>query len=159
MSADLNEFSAVLQAQNHTLKRALTDPGILSGIGNAYSDEILFEAKMSAFKQTQTLTVDQLSRLHAAAKTVLSRYLSVIREEAGEGFPDKVTAFRPDMTVHGRHGQPCIECGSKIQRIVYAENEANYCAKCQTGGKLYADRSLSRLLKSNWPKRIEDLEN
>ena len=159
LSADVNEFSAVLQAQNHTLKRALTDPGILSGIGNAYSDEILFEAKMSPFKQTQTLTVDQLSRLHAAAKTVLSRYLSVIREEVGEGFPDKVTAFRPDMAVHGRYGQPCIECGSKIQRIVYAENEANYCAKCQTGGKLYADRSLSRLLKSNWPKRIEDLEN
>ena len=136
----------------------MTDPRIFSGIGNAYSDEILLEAGLSPFKQTHTLEEAHARRLHEAVCSTLTRWTQMLREEVGEKFPDKVTAFRPEMAVHGKYGEPCPVCGSPIQRIVYAENEANYCAKCQTGGRLLADRSLSRLLKANWPKRLEDIE-
>ena len=152
------DFMNRLTVRNHTLKRALTDPTIFSGIGNAYSDEILFRASLSPFRQTQQLAQDEIERLFEACRHTLLEWTERLRTEIGEGFPDKVTAFRPEMAVHGKYREPCPACGSPIQRIVYAENEANYCATCQTGGRLLADRSLSRLLKKNWPKTIEELE-
>ena len=152
------EFARVLTAENHTLKRSLTDPHLFSGIGNAYSDEILHAAKLSPIGLTQKLTPAEIARLHAAVREQLRAWTERLRREVGGGFPAKVTAFRPDMAVHGKFGQPCPVCGTKVQRIVYAENEVNYCPRCQTGGKLLADRSLSRLLKSDWPRTIEDLE-
>ena len=152
------EFAAALQAKNHTLKRALTDPRILSGIGNAYSDEILFAAQISPFTLTQKLKPDEISRLYAAVKSTLTDWVERLRAHYGEKFPEKVTAFRPDMATHGRYQQPCPRCGNKIQRIRYSANEANYCPTCQTGGKLLADRALSRLLKDDWPRTPEELE-
>jgi formamidopyrimidine-DNA glycosylase len=154
----LAQFGQILQTVRHTVKRALTDQHVFAGIGNAYSDEILLRAQLSPFKQTDTLTADEVQRLHAACQSVLTEWTQRLREEAGDTFPAKVTAFHPQMAVHGRYRQPCPVCGAPVQRIVYAENESNYCAKCQTGGRLLADRSLSRLLKASWPKRIEDLE-
>ncbi len=157
--ASEEEFAAALQAKNHTLKRALTDPRILSGIGNAYSDEILFAAQLSPFTLTQKLKPDEISRLFAAVKSTLTDWVERLRAESGEKFPEKVTAFRPDMATHGRYKQPCPRCGNKIQRIRYSANEANYCPTCQTGGKLLADRALSRLLKDDWPRTPEELES
>jgi len=147
-----------MRAENHTLKRGLTDPRILSGIGNAYSDEILHRAGMSPFKQTRSISDGDLATLHRAAIEVLEEWTARSRDEAGDGFPEKVTAFRPEMAVHGKYRQPCPVCGKPVQRIRYAEGEANYCAQCQTGGKLLADRDLSRLLKQNWPRTLEELE-
>jgi formamidopyrimidine-DNA glycosylase len=157
--ADVEAFRAALTRENHTLKRSLTDPRVLSGIGNAYSDEILHRARLSPFKQTSRLTDEEIARLFGAARTTLEEWVVRLREESGEGFPTRVTAFREEMAVHGKHREPCPVCASPIQRIVYAENEANYCAGCQTGGKLLADRALSRLLKSDWPRTVEELEN
>jgi formamidopyrimidine-DNA glycosylase len=156
MAAELPAFAARLAAENHTLKRALTDPTILSGIGNAYSDEILHRAQLSPLALTKALPAAAVQRLHEAIRAVMVEWTERLRQEAGD-WPDKVTAFHPQMAVHGRYGQPCPVCGSPVQRIVYATNEANYCARCQTGGKLLADRSLSRLLKASWPKTIDDL--
>ena len=153
------EFATALRAKNHTLKRALTDPRILSGIGNAYSDEILFTAQLSPFALTQKLTDDEIKRLFAAIKTSLTDWVDRLRAEYRDRFPEKVTAFRPDMATHGKYGKPCPRCGSKIQRIRYGSNETNYCPKCQTSGKLLADRALSRLLKDDWPRTPEELEN
>lgn len=153
------EFAAALRARNHTLKRALTDPRILSGIGNAYSDEILFAAQLSPFTLTQKLTAGDISRLFAAVKTTLTDWVERLRADYRDKFPEKVTAFRPEMATHGRYKQPCPRCGNKIQRIRYGSNETNYCATCQTGGKLLADRALSRLLKDDWPRTPEELEN
>jgi formamidopyrimidine-DNA glycosylase len=150
-------FHAMLRSENHTLKRALTDPHLFSGIGNAYSDEILHAARLSPLKLTRALTEEEARRLHQAVRATLASWTDILRAEAGIRFPEKVTAFRAGMAVHGRHKQPCPVCGSPVQRIVYAENECNYCATCQTGGKLLADRSLSRLLKDDWPKTIDDL--
>jgi formamidopyrimidine-DNA glycosylase len=152
------EFSKRLTRVNHTLKRALTDPTLLSGIGNAYSDEILHAAQLSPVTRTQKLTSDELLRLHAATQRVLTEWIDRLRKDVNQGFPENVTAFRPEMAVHGRFGQPCPRCGARVQRIRYADNETNYCPKCQTGGKLLADRSLSLLLKKDWPKTPEDLE-
>ena len=153
------EFAAALQSKNHTLKRALTDPRILSGIGNAYSDEILFAAQLSPFTLTQKLTAAEISRLFEAVKTTLTEWVDRLRAHYGEKFPEKVTAFRPDMATHGRYKQPCPRCGNKIQRIRYGTNETNYCPTCQTGGRLLADRALSRLLKEDWPRTPEELES
>lgn len=147
-----DDFVARLTRENHTLKRALTDPKLFSGIGNAYSDEILHRAKLSPLAMSQKLLPDELKRLHAATRDLLTEWLLRLRAEAGDRFPEKVTAFRAAMAVHGKFRQPCPECGHLVQRIVYADNECNYCPTCQTGGKMLADRSLSRLLKSNWPK-------
>ncbi|MCB9650779.1 MAG: formamidopyrimidine-DNA glycosylase [Deltaproteobacteria bacterium] len=158
MQADLQAFTAALTAKNHTLKRALTDPRIFSGIGNAYSDEILFEARLSPLKLTQRLEADEVARLFAATQACLARWTEVLRAEAGDGFPKKVTAFREDMAVHGKYRQPCPVCGTKVQRIAYAENETNYCPTCQNEGRLLKDRSLSRLLKDDWPKTVDELE-
>ncbi len=158
-AATEQQFAAALQAKNHTLKRALTDPRILSGIGNAYSDEILFTAQLSPFTLTQKLTVDEIARLFAAVKTTLTDWVERLRAGAGDKFPEKVTAFRPDMATHGRYKEPCPRCGNKIQRIRYGSNETNYCPTCQTGGKLLADRALSRLLKDDWPRTPEELES
>ena len=157
LDASLEEFDAALVAENHTLKRQLTDPRFFSGIGNAYSDEILHRAKLSPVQQTKKLDDDAIARLYEATKTILTEFRDRLREEVGDGFPDKVTAFRPDMAVHGKYGEPCPACGTKVQRIVRADNEVNYCPTCQTGGKLLADRSLSRLIK-DWPKTLEELE-
>jgi formamidopyrimidine-DNA glycosylase len=151
-------FAAALRSGNHTLKRSLTDPHLFSGIGNAYSDEILHAAQMSPVKLTHTLTDDEIARLFEATQAVLRQWVARLQEETGDAFPEKVTAFRPGMAVHGRYGQPCPRCGAPVQRIVYARNEANYCAPCQTGGRLLADRALSRLLREDWPKTLEDLE-
>jgi formamidopyrimidine-DNA glycosylase len=159
LDASLDAFSAVLVRENHTLKRALTDPHLFSGIGNAYSDEILHAAQLSPLKQTRQLAQDEVGRLYTAVQTTLRDWITRLQDQTGETFPEKVTAFRPEMAVHGRFRQPCPVCGSPVQRIVYATNEANYCARCQTGGRLLADRSLSRLLKDDWPRRLEDLEN
>lgn len=156
--ANLASFRQALQRDNHTLKRALTDQSVLSGIGNAYSDEILLRARLSPFKQTQSLDDDELAALFEATRSTLDEWTERLRAETGNGFPEKVTAFREGMAVHGRYRRPCPVCGAPVQRIVYASNESNYCARCQTGGKVLADRALSRLLKKNWPKRIEDLE-
>lgn len=153
------EFAAALQAKNHTLKRALTDPRILSGIGNAYSDEILHTAQLSPFTLTQKLTPNEIKRLFDAIKSSLTDWTERLRVEYRDRFPEKVTAFRPDMATHGKYGQPCPRCGNKIQRIRYGSNETNYCPTCQTGGKLLADRALSRLLKDDWPRTPEELEN
>jgi formamidopyrimidine-DNA glycosylase len=152
------EFGAALKRENRTLKRALTDPRIFSGIGNSYSDEILWAARMSPVKRTGQLTDEEVGQLRTAVVDSLTEWTERLREEVGEGWPTKVTAFRDDMAVHGKFGQPCPRCGSKVQRIVHADNETNYCATCQTEGKLLADRSLSRLLKDDWPKTIEELE-
>jgi formamidopyrimidine-DNA glycosylase len=153
------EFAAALQAKNHTLKRALTDPRILSGIGNAYSDEILHTAQLSPFTLTQKLKPDEIKRLLDAIKSSLTDWTERLRVEYRDRFPEKVTAFRPDMATHGKYGEPCPRCGSKIQRIRYGSNETNYCPTCQTGGRLLADRALSRLLKDDWPRTPEELEN
>ena len=152
------EFARILQSANHTLKRALTDPRLFSGIGNAYSDEILFEAQLSPLALTQKLKPDEIERLYYAARANLERWTELLRKQTGVSFPEGVTAFRPGMAVHGRYKEPCVRCGTKIQRIRYAANETNYCPTCQTGGKLLADRSLSRLLREDWPKTPEDLE-
>jgi formamidopyrimidine-DNA glycosylase len=152
------QFAAALRAKNHTLKRALTDPRILSGIGNAYSDEILFHAQLSPFTLSQKLTPAEVSRLFEAVKSTLTDWVERLRAHYGEKFPEKVTAFRPDMATHGRYQQPCPRCGNKIQRIRYGSNETNYCPNCQTGGRLLADRALSRLLKDDWPRTPEELE-
>jgi formamidopyrimidine-DNA glycosylase len=157
-SSDLDSFRAALTAENHTLKRALTDPRLLSGIGNAYSDEILHAAQLSPITLTQKLTSDEWERLFAATRKTLNTWIQRLRAEAETGFPEKVTAFRKDMAVHGRYGQPCPRCGDKVLRIRYADKETNYCARCQTGGKVLADRSLSRLLGSDWPRTLEELE-
>ena len=151
-------FTQRLKAENHTLKRALTDPHIFSGIGNAYSDEILHRARLSPIVLTGTLGDEEVSRLFEATRSTLEEWTDRLRKEAGGGFPEKVTAFRDGMAVHGRYGQPCPVCGSPVQRIVYADNETNYCARCQTGGRILADRALSRLLKKNWPRSIDDLD-
>jgi formamidopyrimidine-DNA glycosylase len=152
-------FAAALTQRNHTLKRALTDPHLFSGIGNAYSDEILHAAQLSPVALTQKLTPDQIKRLLAAIREVLGTWTERLRREAGENFPEKVTAFRPEMAVHGKFGKPCPVCGTTVQRICYAENEVNYCPQCQTGGRLLADRSLSRLLKEDWPRTLEEAES
>jgi formamidopyrimidine-DNA glycosylase len=157
-SAALRTFAAQLTKENHTVKRALTDPHLFSGIGNAYSDEILHRAKMSPFVQTKDLSEADVARLHQATKETLNLWTDRLRRETGEGFPEKVTAFRDQMAVHGRYGKPCPVCGAPVQRIVYAENETNYCARCQTGGKILADRALSRLLKKSWPRSLDELE-
>jgi formamidopyrimidine-DNA glycosylase len=158
LEADLQSFAARLAAENHTLKRALTDPRLFAGIGNAYSDEILHRARLSPVALTKTLREQEVARLHAAVREVLLEWTGRLRTRAGAAFPEKVTAFREEMAVHGRYGQPCPACGAPVQRIVYAENETNYCARCQTGGKILADRALSRLLKKNWPRSLEELE-
>jgi formamidopyrimidine-DNA glycosylase len=158
LSADLATFREAARRENHTLKRALTDPRLFSGIGNAYSDEILHAARLSPLKQTRTLDDDEIARLHEATRQVLTEWIARLRAEAGSSFPERVTAFRPGMAVHGRFGQPCPVCGTAVQRLVYAENEANYCPVCQTGGRLLADRSLSRLLREDWPRSLEELE-
>jgi formamidopyrimidine-DNA glycosylase len=158
LEASLDEFAARLTAENHTLKRALTDSRLFSGIGNAYSDEILHAAELSPAALTARLSGEEAARLHQATRRVLADWTERLRREAAGGFPEKVTAFREGMAVHGRFGQPCPRCGAKVQRIRYADNETNYCARCQTGGKLLADRSLSRLLKQDWPRTLEELE-
>lgn len=155
---DLAAFAQILTASNHTLKRALTDPHMFSGIGNAYSDEILHRARLSPILWTTKLDEPAISRLFQATRDVLSEWTDRLRVEAGDGFPKKVTAFRKEMAVHGRYQKPCPDCGTPVQRIAYASNETNYCANCQTGGRLLADRSLSRLLKGDWPRTIEELE-
>jgi formamidopyrimidine-DNA glycosylase len=157
--ATAEEFARAIRAKNHTLKRALTDPRIVSGIGNAYSDEILFAARLSPFTLTQKLGDEEVERLFAAIKGTLTDWVERLRTEAVKSFPEKVTAFRPDMATHGKYGEPCPRCGSKIQRIRYGSNETNYCPACQTGGRLLADRALSRLLKDDWPRTPEELEN
>jgi formamidopyrimidine-DNA glycosylase len=157
-SSNLASFREALTAENRTLKRALTDPRILSGIGNAYSDEILHAAQLSPITLTQKLKPDEWERLFAATRETLRLWIDRLRAEADTGFPEKVTAFRKEMAVHGRYGEPCPRCGEKIQRIRYADNETNYCARCQTGGKVLADRSLSRLLRSDWPRTLDELE-
>jgi formamidopyrimidine-DNA glycosylase len=159
LAADLERFAAALTSANHTLKRALSDPRLFSGIGNTYSDEILFEAQLSPLALTQKLSREEIERLFTATRATLTRWVDRLREEAGEGFPEKVSAFREGMAVHGRYKQDCPRCGSKIQRIRYAANETNYCPKCQTSGKLLADRALSRLLREDWPKTPEELES
>jgi len=153
----LKEFTEIIQSENHTLKRALTDPRALSGIGNAYSDEILWRAQLSPIALTQKLTGEEVKRLFEATKNSLTDWVELLRAETGEKFPEKVTAFRKGMAVHGRYREPCPRCGSKVQRIRYATNETNYCPTCQTGGRLLADRALSRLLRENWPKTAEEL--
>ncbi len=158
LEVSLEEFATALRSENRTLKRALTHPRIFSGIGNAYSDEILWSARLSPVKRTGQLTDEEVDRLHQAVVGSLNDWTQRLRDEVGEDWPKKVTAFRDDMAVHGKYGEPCPRCGSKVQRIVYADNETNYCATCQTQGKLLADRSLSRLLKDDWPKTIEELE-
>ncbi len=158
LDADLGAFSAALARENHTLKRSLTDPGILSGIGNAYSDEILHRAKLSPVKQTRQLSSEEIARLFEATRATLLDWCDRIRAQAAGEFPEGVTAFREGMAVHGRYGKPCPVCGSPVQRIAYADNETNYCAVCQTGGRLLADRALSRLLKQDWPRTLEELE-
>jgi formamidopyrimidine-DNA glycosylase len=158
LDADVVAFARALRRENHTLKRALTDPRLLSGIGNAYSDEILHAARLSPFKMTRALTDKEIERLYHATRRTLIEWVERLRAETGSDFPEKVTAFREGMAVHGRYGQPCPVCGSPVQRIVYAANEANYCATCQTGGRLLADRALSRLLREDWPRTVEELE-
>jgi len=154
----IEAFAAALRGGNHTLKRMLTDPHVFSGIGNAYSDEILHAARLSPIKLTRALTEDEIARLYEATRGVLSDWTSRLQAETGDKFPEKVTAFRPGMAVHGRYGQPCPRCGAPVQRIVYARNESNYCAVCQTDGRLLADRALSRLLRADWPRTLEEAE-
>ena len=158
LRASLATFTAKLTEENHTLKRVLTDPRVFSGIGNAYSDEILHRAQLSPIAHSQKLSADEIARLHEATKAILTEWTERLRAETGEGFPENVTAFRPEVAVHGKFRQPCPVCGAPVQRIVYAENETNYCARCQTNGVILADRSLSRLLKKSWPRSIDELE-
>jgi formamidopyrimidine-DNA glycosylase len=158
LGSDLASFRAALSAENRTLKRALTDPRLVDGVGNAYSDEILHTAQLSPVTQTHKLTPDEWQRLFVAAQGTLELWIDRLKAEAGNGFPEKVTAFRKEMAVHGRYGEPCPRCGEKVLRIRYADNETNYCARCQTGGKVLADRSLSRLFGSEWPRTLEELE-
>jgi formamidopyrimidine-DNA glycosylase len=157
-SIDVEAFAAALRSANHTLKRALTDPRVFSGIGNAYSDEILHAAQLSPIKLTHALADEEVARLFDATRDILRHWTAALQSEAGDAFPEKVTAFRPGMAVHGRYRQPCPRCGAPVQRIAYARNEANYCAPCQTGGRLLADRALSRLLRTDWPKTLDELE-
>jgi formamidopyrimidine-DNA glycosylase len=157
-NTDLSMFRAALTRENHTLKRTLTDPHVFSGIGNAYSDEILHRAKLSPIKQTKQLSEEEIERLYRATRECLSQWIERLRKDMGKNFPERVTAFREDMAVHGKYRKPCPVCGAPVQRIAYAENETNYCAKCQTGGRLLADRSLSRLLKMDWPRTLEEME-
>jgi formamidopyrimidine-DNA glycosylase len=157
LEATLDEFRSALGRENHTLKRALTDPHLFSGVGNAYSDEILHRARLSPLALTRKLPPHEVERLYDSTRAVLTEWTDRLRSEAGDGFPEKVTAFRPDMAVHGRFGEPCPECGAPVQRIRYAENETNYCPRCQTGGRILADRSLSRLLKDDWPRHLDEL--
>jgi len=159
LDADINQFTAVLQSANHTLKRSLTDPHIFSGIGNAYSDEILWEARLSPLRLTQKMTAPQIERLYTASRATLQQWVDRLRAETGDKFPQKVTAFRKEMSVHGKYKQECPRCGNLIQRIRYAANEANYCPHCQTGGKLLADRALSQLLRDDWPKTPDALDS
>jgi formamidopyrimidine-DNA glycosylase len=158
IDADMESFSQTLTRRSHTLKRALTDPRLFSGIGNAYSDEILHRARLSPVTLTQRLTDEEVGRLYEATRAVLAHWIQRLREDSGGGFPERVTAFRPEMAVHGRYGEPCPRCGSPVQRIRYASNETNYCPTCQTGGKILADRVLSRLLGKDWPRTLEELE-
>ena len=158
LEMDAAQFAAALRAENHTLKRALTDPRLISGIGNAYSDEILHRARLSPVALTQKISPEEIARLYDATRATLVEWMERLRAQASAGFPEKVTAFREGMAAHGRYGQPCPRCGAKIQRIRYASNETNYCPQCQTGGKLLADRALSRLLREDWPKTAEELE-
>ncbi|MGA8057569.1 MAG: DNA-formamidopyrimidine glycosylase family protein [Candidatus Binataceae bacterium] len=158
LEASLAAFTAALQTSNHTLKRSLTDPHILGGIGNAYSDEILHRAQLSPIAMTQKLTAQEFQRLYEATRATLLEWTDRLRAEADGAFPEKVTAFRPEMAVHGRYGKPCPRCGAKVQRIRYASNETNYCAQCQTGGRLLADRAFSRLLHDDWPRTLDELE-
>jgi formamidopyrimidine-DNA glycosylase len=158
LDAELSEFRARLTAENRTLKRALTDPQLFSGIGNAYSDEILHRAGLSPVSLSRSLKSEEIARLHQATQATLREWIARLSDETGDAFPEKVTAFRSEMAVHGRFGKPCPACGTAVQRIRYAENETNYCPRCQTGGRLLKDRSLSRLLKDDWPRRIEDIE-
>jgi formamidopyrimidine-DNA glycosylase len=158
LDADVDQFVAALKRENHTLKRSLTDPHLFSGIGNAYSDEILWQAQLSPMQLTQKLKSEEVARLYEAVRSTLGAWVSQLREETGDAFPEKVTAFRKEMAVHGKYKEPCPRCGKPIQRIRYAGNEANYCPHCQTGGKLLADRALSRLLRDDWPKTLEQLE-
>jgi formamidopyrimidine-DNA glycosylase len=155
---EVAEFARRLRHENHTVKRVLTDPHVFAGIGNAYSDEILHRAKLSPIAMTSKLSDAEVERLFEATKTTLREWTERVRAEAGGNFPEKVTAFREGMAVHGRYGKPCPVCGAPVQRIVFAENETNYCARCQTGGKILADRALSRLLKKSWPRTLEELE-
>lgn len=155
---NLEQFSARLTLRNHTLRRALTDQALFSGIGNAYSDEILFAARLSPLRQTQKLEPEEIEHLYRSSREVLGEWRELLADEVGNGFPETVTAFHPKMAVHGRYGEPCLECGQAIQRIRYSDNETNYCPRCQNEGRLLADRSLSRLLKSDWPKSAEELE-
>jgi formamidopyrimidine-DNA glycosylase len=157
-SADSDQFATILTSSNHTLKRSLTDPHLFSGIGNAYSDEILYHARLSPVMLTQRMKPEEISRLYEATKKTLTYWTEKLRTDMGDKFPEKVTAFRPGMAVHGRYRQPCLGCGAKIQRIRHTSNETNYCPRCQTGGKLLADRALSRLLREDWPRSLEDLE-
>jgi formamidopyrimidine-DNA glycosylase len=157
LGATVDEFAGRLRSENHTIKRSLTDPRLFSGIGNAYSDEILHRARMSPVKLTSRLSDDEIAGLLDATKTTLVEWTDRLRDEAGDGFPEKVTAFRPEMAVHGKFGQPCPVCATPVQRIRYADNETNYCARCQTGGKLLADRGISRLLKQDWPNSIDEV--
>jgi formamidopyrimidine-DNA glycosylase len=157
LSASFKQFETELKRENHTLKRALADPHSFSGIGNAYSDEILHSAKLSPLAQTQKLTSEETRRLFDAVRDVLTEWTDRLRAQAGDDFPEKVTAFRPEMAVHGRFGKPCPVCGAPVQRIRYADNETNYCPRCQTGGRILADRSLSRLLKNDWPRSLDEL--
>jgi formamidopyrimidine-DNA glycosylase len=157
LGATVEQFAERLRFENHTLKRSLTDPRLFSGIGNAYSDEILHRARLSPVKHTNRLTDEEIDRLFAATKEILKEWVERLRTEAGDRFPEKVTAFRPEMAVHGRYGQPCPVCSTPVQRIRYASNETNYCPRCQTEGRLLADRALSRLLKQDWPKSIDEL--
>ena len=159
LEADLDAFTAALRSENHTLKRSLTDPRLFSGIGNAYSDEILHRAQLSPVAMSQRLTPEDVEKLYRATRETLLLWVDRLRSEAKGAFPEKVTAFRKDMAVHGRYGEPCPRCGTKIQRIRYASNETNYCVPCQTNGKLLADRGLSRLLREDWPRTLEEMEN
>ncbi len=158
LDATPDQFAARLRSENHTLKRALTDPRLLSGIGNAYSDEILHRARLSPFALTSRIDDAAMARLHEATQAVLGEWIARGRAEVGDGFPEEVTAFRPGMAVHGRYGEPCPDCGAPVQRIRYADNETNYCAACQTGGRLLADRALSRLLRDDFPRSLAELE-
>lgn len=158
LETDLETFREVLSRENHTLKRSLTDPGLLAGIGNAFSDEILHRARLSPFKQTSQLGDDEWPRLFEASRETLRHWIEAVRREVGDGFPDKLSAVKEGMAVHGRYNQPCPACGKAVQRLIYAESEANYCPTCQTAGKLLADRVLSRLLKKDWPRTLEELE-
>ena len=158
LTASTAEFAEALRRENHTVKRSLTDPHLFSGIGNAYSDEILWRAHMSPVRLTSKMTDEEIASLHEATKATLREWTERLRKETGDDFPEKVTAFRDEMAVHGRYRKPCPACGTPVQRIAYASNESNYCATCQTGGKLLADRSLSRLMRGDWPKTLEELE-